>query len=114
MAVLATALFEDRDCQHATPAQRKKWGCGGGLKPPLVLDGVVFDHCPKRDYCQNMAYYEFVFGRFVDYKRGMLPDDGGLMSQPAKLMECFEVIKGAVADIEADKRRREAQKAKQK
>lgn len=39
---------------------------------------------------------------YTAYKRGQLPESGGLQDQPGMLMSIFRVIDGAVGTIEAD------------
>jgi hypothetical protein len=62
----------------------------------------VLDRCPRRlllDQPQDVAE---VFWWYQNYRRGLLPVDGGLLDQPALLMECFSVIDSAIATYEAE------------
>jgi hypothetical protein len=43
-----------------------------------------------------------IFWWYGNFKKGLLPVDGGLLDQPALMMEQFRVIDGAVASIEHD------------
>lgn len=59
--------------------------------------------CPKRlfmpgsedeDGVSELLWY------YANYKRGVLPDQGGLLDQSGHLMQLFRIIDGAVATIE--------------
>ena len=79
------------------------WGCEGEAAEKIEIEGEQVTRCPKRlfyhidprseDFGEVLWYYSA-------YKRGQLPNAGGLQDQPGMLMDLFKVIDGAVNTIE--------------
>lgn len=72
----------------------------------MTLFGELSDTCVSRPWLDNPGLYSYIFQRFNGYKRGFLPDEGGLNSQPCKLVAMFPVIEEAIADCEKEHKRK--------
>jgi hypothetical protein len=68
-----------------------------------------WDRCPANMW--NGAYQELI-SSYRHFERGLLPFPGGLMDQPAKLIECFDLIESLI--LEDKKNRQEQQMAQAK
>jgi hypothetical protein len=69
------------------------------------MDGVVQDRCPRRPFMPGDQDHDGIseaLWYYAAYKRGQLPEQGGLQDQPGMLMDIFRVIDGAVGTIEMD------------
>ena len=103
-------LLPERQCgDKTTDSLKARQGCIARLVIPLEFDGESMWECPLKPMCTNRAYYAFLFDRFGAWnKHGVLPEEGGLGSQPEKLMMIFRVM--AVAMSDADKQEREGRR----
>jgi hypothetical protein len=59
---------------------------------PLILDGVEDDTCPRRPMMDPEASraYGDLFRFASAYERGIPPEDGGIQSQPHRLMQLIQ------------------------
>lgn len=103
---MSRELFPERDCRSCTDYNKVLWGCEGGALMPMAILGEMSDVCIARPWLDDWAVYGYVFQRYNGYKRGFLPDEGGLNSQPCKLVEMFAVIEEALANCEKERERR--------
>ena len=88
-----------------TARQKVAWGCEGNAKDKIEIDRELQTTCPLRPFMpgdKDRDGISDVLWYYAAYKRGQLPDFGGLQDQPGMLMDIFRVIDGAVGTIEAD------------
>lgn len=78
---------------------------------PMTLFGELSDVCVARPWLDDSHIYGYIFQRYNGYKRGFLPDEGGLNSQPCKLVAMFSVIEEAMVDCDKERDRRKRAKA---
>jgi len=67
------------------------------------IDGQEYRGCPFKIVTRQSA--DFIRA-FNFYERGYLPNTGGWLDQPAKLLDAFEVIARELKKIEAEKLRK--------
>lgn len=108
-ALVATATAEDNEIFKCGPCQaqfrdddkgransdnyrRRKLGCWGSTdeKPVFTVERVEFMSCPGNYWSQEAAAWRQMWLLFVN--KGILPFDGALANQPAKVMEAFSVL----------------------
>lgn len=82
------------NCRAVDEKTRERLGCGKELPEYLWLDlpfGVVVKGCP---YCEVMEMPEILeyFKFYEFFKMGHSIAGGGILNQPAKLMDVFELI----------------------
>lgn len=75
-----------------------RWGCERDAALPLTVDGEDIFRCPRRPILEEPVYFSAVFRAYGDYQRGILPENGGVLDQPARLLQSFRVIDEAAAD----------------
>jgi hypothetical protein len=68
------------------------WGCEGGATLPLTIDGEQDFTCPRRPLLDDPAPYNELFSYANALQSGILPDDGGLQSQPHRLMQLVKLV----------------------
>lgn len=115
--MLAVELLPELDCSTCTASQQKARGCITDAPTPHELPGgIVTKRCPRRPLLDDPELFSEVFWSHQLFKRGILPEDGGLLNQPGKLVEMWNQIDRArnTADWEREKARKavEARKAK--
>ncbi len=80
------------DCQSCSEDQQIDRGCEEGSAPgQYCMDNLneQFDNCPgKYATAQSKAYIEAYFF----FKQGYLPNPGGWLDQPAKLLQAIKVV----------------------
>lgn len=74
----------------------------------MVIDDEPLLRCPRRPFLEEPAFFNELLWSFGRYKEGHLPEDGGLRSQPYRLIELFRVIE--VGNFEADQALKEKDK----
>jgi hypothetical protein len=77
-------------------------GCEARPKDRKEIEGKIPERCPKRLFLDQPEDMAEIFWWYGNYKKGLLPVGGGILDQPALMMELFMVIDGAVATIEHD------------
>lgn len=100
---------ERLEATHPTLAKRRPWewedrnGCREpvpGGNAGFYWDGVPLARCP-RALVEPWAWeYLALFG---PYKAGNLPLAGGVLDQPARLLDALQAIEGTLAQIRADR-----------
>ena len=88
------------NCQNCNEALKIFRGCESIPKQPYLVDGKPLDRCPAKvipiEVKEYIRYYAY-------YKKGHLIFPGGIMKQPNKLMQVFDILESA--EIEAEKNR---------
>lgn len=82
------------------------WGCNGKALQPLTIDGEEDDTCPRRPMMdpEDATAYGELFGFANAFEHGILPEDGGLQSQPYRLMQLVRFIQNFRAECMEEKR----------
>ena len=90
----AVELLPEYDCVTCTAQQKIFRGCDGDVQGPyaLVINGEIHQRCPRRPILEDPAWYAEVFWLYRQKEKGYLVDEGGLDSQPNKLIQAFRVI----------------------
>lgn len=72
--------------------KREELGCTKETSYPIFTDdnGEDYYRCPVRSVSQDAWFLLDLYGF---YEQGHLPVDGGIMKQPAILMNCFSIIR---------------------
>ena len=78
-------------------------GCDGLPTLKTEIEGQLLTRCPKRLFLDHPDDMSEVLWYYSNYKRGLLPVAGGLLDQPALLMEMFKVIDSAMNAIEIER-----------
>ncbi len=89
---------------------QRRWGCEGNASEPMEMDGVIITTCPRRWIKDEPELATDCFWFYRRYDTGMLPEDGGLHSQPNKLMQVFRVMEAAFNKVEKEKDARDDRK----
>ena len=70
-----------------------KWrtlkGCFGSANPVRQLGNYRYSNCPGNIFDRSAI---FITNLYKEYQKGILPFKGCLTEQPAKIIECFDVI----------------------
>lgn len=81
-----------QDC-HNNEALKKFRGCEKPTeRVQYIRDGEELHRCPASVIPRDMNIY---IELYAYYKKGMLPFEGGVSKQPAKLMEIFSILESA-------------------
>jgi hypothetical protein len=107
----------DRICETCTKNNKIRWGCDGGALEPLEIDGEAITQCPRRFIMDEPELTTNLFWLYRRYDKALLPEDGGLWSQPHKLMQALRVMEAAFSKVEketADRRNRKATQAQER
>lgn len=80
----------------------------------MKLDGEDLLRCPRRPILDNPEFYSRLFGRYRHYQKGHFFEEGAIGSQPALLMECFDVMDQTLDVVENYRREQEAKKRARK
>jgi hypothetical protein len=83
-------------------SQKVARGCEEPARSQITLDGVKLERCPRRLFLDHTHDINELLWYYSAYKRGQLPSPGGLLDQPALMMEAFRVIDGAMSTVEAE------------
>lgn len=65
---------------------------------PLEIDGVLHYRCPRRPILEQPGEFGSLFWLFQQFERGVLPEDGGILSQPEKMMQQFRFMQSVVSE----------------
>lgn len=71
----------------------------------------MLTRCPLRLFLDNPDDMGELAWYYAAYKRGQLPEEGGLLDQPAKMMDAFRVIDAANVTLEEQDRKEQEAKA---
>lgn len=100
-------LLPEWDCETCTAAQKVARGCEAPARQRLELDGEVVTRCPRRPLLDTPQWLDELFWLYSNYTKGILPDGGTLLTNPAKLVDAFRVLSGAIALAETERDERE-------
>lgn len=116
--------MSDVDCATAGEGERQQYGCdarwvcdpeheGGGYWEnaaiaPVQIDGEDMPVCPCRYIPQAPGFWREVTLMFQAYRKGFLPDTGGLNDQAAKGIEILQIVDQAVNEAERELQAQEA------
>lgn len=71
-------------------------GCEGNALQPIVMveagERIEWTECPRRPIKDDPQGYGELFVLAGAYERGMLPEDGGLQSQPYRVMRLIRLV----------------------
>lgn len=109
--MIAVELLPERNCGRCTAAQKVQWGCTADAKLPIELEGEKMLRCPRRPILDDPAFYGEVFGLYRNFQKGFLYDEGSLGSQPAVVVDCFQVLEQTLGLVD-DYRQEQAAKKK--
>lgn len=84
----------------------KNKGCSTVLEKPFSSwnDDIKYKTCPVNFYDQSVVTYIDLFRQF---DKGLLPFTGGLLEQPNKIMEIFNLIETLKAENERERLERQ-------
>jgi len=80
----------------------------------MVLDGEASSRCPRRPLLDEGEKWGRIFGFYSHVDKGILPEEGGLLSQPHRLLEYFSVIDRAKHEATEEHQERERRRAAMK
>jgi hypothetical protein len=103
VATFSSIFNSNFHCRSLDPGKRgcfdmiPKWrrdemkGCGITSKKPVMRwkEKLVFYRCPTN---YRSGFAEELIGLSSKFESGVLPYDGGLLAQPAKMVECLNQI----------------------
>jgi hypothetical protein len=107
-------LLPEWDCKTCTSRQKELRGCVTEAERPLELDGEQLLRCPRRLALDEPKLLNEVFWFYKNYDRGILPEEGNLLSQPAKLMRMIAIVDEAKMAAQAEQRETEERRAQQR
>lgn len=93
------------DCRSCTEDEREHNGClkDSPVEDVWELDGEVSRRCPVTLVTPESVEYIRAYNFF---QKGYLPNPGGWMDQPAKLIEAIELIETQVQRIDEEEIKR--------
>lgn len=107
--ILCEKKYRCEACLSSTiEAQRALKGCKGGVKYRLAE--YVSNGCIGNHYSPAVFFWYRLYEAF---KKGTLPDAGGLLDQSAKWLEIFQVFQNLEAEAEAKARKDADKRARQ-
>lgn len=119
-AVLHSPDLQCRMCKEKTPSQEardKRKGCA--VEAPRVIGalGQGDRHAPTYELTRCPAnfwdgYSQEIISMYRLFERGVLPFTGGVMDQPAKLIQVMAIIEGLDLKEKAEQQKRMASNAK--
>lgn len=74
---------------------------------PIRIDNEEWFQCPRRPLKDEPALWDEFLALYSFYKRGYLPEDGGVVDQPHKLLVMLSVFESAVTEAERSKQEME-------
>lgn len=89
---------------------KRRWGCDGDATEPIEIDGDIVTRCPRRMIKDQPELSADLFWHYRRYDKGLLPEDGGLLSQPGKFMECMRVMEAAFHKVDVENKRHQDRK----
>ena len=102
MAVQIAAL--NLSCHNCTEVEKKYRGCNGEPEQPYFLDDIQLKRCPLKYIHPNVFQY---FQYYKQYKKGFYIFPGNCAAtQPAKLLDIFNIIESEEIRIEENKRKK--------
>jgi len=95
-------LLPERDCGKCTVGNKKAWGCTEDAVKMKYFRGEPLKRCPRRPILEEPKLYQEVYWLYNQYKQGNWPEEGGVLSQPSKLMVMFRVMDSVVAECQEE------------
>ena len=94
-------------CDHCPERNRKAMGCTTIDSVKSIVKDIEFRTCPG-NFWETWAL--MLLSAHTQNRQGVLPFDGAMMDQPAKIVEAFSVIDEHISDkMEADAKKQKAQ-----
>lgn len=93
-------MLPEFDCVKCTAKQKLQRGCEKKAIQPLMLDGQELERCPRRPIYEEPEYWLEMLQLWQDFTDGLLPEDGGTLSQPAYMMQAFRIFIRAQRDAD--------------
>jgi len=96
------------DCEACREKKLYKYrGCDGHRRIGKAVEPIALDRFgrEKVDYCPRLAVNRMTFKAiqlWQFYKKGFLPYKGGILNQPYKAIQWFQVIDPEVSKVEED------------
>lgn len=86
-------------------------GCASAINNPVAKfkDKIVFYKCPANFYS---GYVAEIAAHARHIESGLLPYSGGLLEQPAKLIELINLLNSLRLEDEVDRLKKQAMEAK--
>jgi len=113
--IASSKLFNCTECKRSYPEQKRKQlkGCFDPIKRPVARykDKIVFYKCPTNFYSLPLAKIK---EQARHLENGLLPYNGGLFDQPAKLVEIMNLFESLRLEDEINRLEAEAKKQKAK
>lgn len=107
-------VFNCFECKKLYPEQKRKElkGCHAPIKKPVARykDRINFYKCPSNFYNPMIGH---LANQASKIDKGLLPYEGGLFDQPAKLIEIFNLLESLRIDDELQRLEAESKKQKQ-
>lgn len=98
----ASILLREYDCTTCTARQKVLRGCENEAERPVEMDGEKLLRCPKRPLLDKPKELGEIFWLYRNYERGILPEEGSLLSQPNRLMTLLAALESAKSRAEAE------------
>lgn len=107
-------LAKRKDAELAIKYERIRKGCGVIKKEVKVeIDGINFHSCLCHENFRH-PLFNFYLQIHTNYKRGVLAFAGGLLDQPAHLMDIMSLLDKLESDFELEQQKKLAEKGKRK
>lgn len=104
---MAGVLFPERECSTCTSTQKRERGCETDSPLPPTLDGQLYFRCPLRGFREDPLGFSDLFRAYGWAQKGVMPEPGGYLDQPVRLLRLMETVEKAVHDGHEAKRERE-------
>ncbi len=112
--MIALSLLPERNCDKCTDEKKNMWGCGGPPDQPARLPFLISEEiqyrCPRWPVLEDPVLYGQLMGFYAGYKRGVMVEDGGQLSQPALLTEALTIIDATIDEAEAQRKAEDTRK----
>ena len=110
----ALVLLPEWECSACTPEKKVYRGCDAPSRAKVEFNGEAIDRCPRRPLLDDPTLYDELFWLFHNYKLGMLPEGGGLNSNPNKLVQMLRILHNAEAQATSERDAKERKKLAQR
>jgi len=113
---MALRLMPERDCTTCTLKQQEEWGCYASkktttdgrtvwvrkAKQPLKVDGEDSWACPRQPIRERPQWWNMTLNYYGMFKKGHLPDQGGVSDQSHAAIRIFSVLDSANAECDRE------------
>lgn len=116
MLAVEVDRFKAFDCLTCTARDKMVRGCSEDVPKhfAFTFQGVEHRRCPRRPILDDPGLYGDVFYQYRQKEKGFLPEAGGLMDQPAVLVQAWQEIDRTLSAIDQYKKDEEASKRRTK